>query len=116
VFFFALQEGRKDPSMARQNQVSHKNHPRVSYQQAKDSYFIHDGHVLSVSQCSASLFRDAVLALAPHWANNEDYNGFLAASKIDPVIRWYLLCSLSEAKRPLTLHGSRREAEQALSR
>ena len=88
--------------------------PRVSYQQAKSSYFIHGNQVLSVSQCSASLFREAVLALTPHWTSDESYNGFLAASKIDPVIRWYLLCSLSEAKRSLTLYSSRSEAEQAL--
>jgi hypothetical protein len=99
--------------MAGRAQASHNNPPTISYQQAKESWFMYKGQALSVSQCSASIFRDAVLALAPHWTRDESYNGFPAASKIDPVIRWYLLCSLSEAK-PLTLYGSRSEAEQAL--
>jgi hypothetical protein len=88
--------------------------PTISYQQAKESWFTHKGQPYSVAGCSASLFRDAVLSLMPQWASDENYNGFLAASKIDPVIRWYLLCSLSEAKRPLTIYSSKQETVQAL--
>jgi hypothetical protein len=87
--------------------------PALSYHAVKDSYFIHAGQIHSVADCPSTLFREAVLALMPRWSFSDLYASMVACPD-DVVVRWFLLCSLIEAKRPLQLYGSRDEAEQAV--
>ncbi|HEX3641631.1 MAG TPA: hypothetical protein VHV10_10095 [Ktedonobacteraceae bacterium] len=66
-----------------------------------------------VTDAPTEIFKAAVLALAPHWADSEIY-GPLLASPEDLAERWFLLCGLCEAKRAMRLYASREEAEQAV--
>jgi hypothetical protein len=50
-------------------------------------------------------------ALMPRWAFSDLYASMVACPD-DLAVRWFLLCGLCEAKRPLQLYGSREEAEQ----
>ena len=55
-----------------------------------------------------------MLTLAPYWAANEAYSGFLAASEIDFAVRWYLLVALAEAGKSMKLYADRDAAERAV--
>jgi hypothetical protein len=89
-----------------------QQHPRaaVTYDEMTKSYFIADGQVFPVASAPASIFRAAVLDQAPEWKSST----VLAGKDIDLVSRWWLLCELSMAGRPMTLYGSREEAERVL--
>jgi len=89
--------------------VSHAIHPRVSYAQAKESYFTHNDQAHSVASAPSSIFKAAILARAPAWASDESYSGLLLCPDLES--RWYLLNALAEAGKPLKIYAS---AEQAL--
>ena len=104
--------------MPKRGQIKQRNNsvyvPRVSYQVAKESFFCYDNQAYPVATCDSSIFRSAVLALAPTWANDEAYNGFLAFATIDMAVRWYLIVAMAEAAKPLKLYANREEAERAV--
>ena len=82
----------------------------ITYDEVTKAYFIADGQVFPVASAPASIFRAAVLDLAPQWQTSST----LASKDIDLVSRWWLLCELSKAGRPMKLYAGREEAERAL--
>ena len=91
-----------------------QQHPRagLTYDEATKAWFIADGQVFPVASAPASIFRAAVLDLAPQWQTSS----VLASKDIDLVSRWWLLCELSSTGRPMMLYASREEAERSLDR
>ncbi len=81
-----------------------ERHPRVpvALEQAVGAWFVHNGRAYLVARAPAATFKDAVLDLVP--------SATLADDDIDLVARWWLLCGLVEARRPMTLYASREEA------
>jgi predicted ester cyclase len=96
------------------HQASHTNYPPISYRQAKDAYFLHDGQVHSVSLCSTSLFREALLAamdtkrLSALPGALHDIKDVLSGPD-DLFSRWFLLChcGLRFTAKPMTLYASK---------
>jgi hypothetical protein len=82
----------------------------ITYDEAAKAWFIADGQIFPVASAPASIFRAAVLDQAPEWKSST----VLASKDIDLVSRWWLSCELSMAGRPMTLYGSREEAERVL--
>ena len=89
-----------------------QQHPRaaLTLDEIAKAYFIHDQQIYPVASAPASIFRAAVLDLAPQWQTSS----VLASKDIDLVSRWWLLCELSRAGRLMTLYAGREEAERAL--
>lgn len=87
--------------------------PSVTYEKAKLSYFIYANAVYSVAKCSAEVFREAVLAIAPHWIDSAVY-GPLVANPEDLADRWFLLVGLAEARQPMRLYPFKADAERAM--
>lgn len=87
--------------------------PPIDIQDAKQGWFVHNGDVYSVRTAPSAAFRDAVLALAPHWLYLNDERGALLATDMDFLARWWLLCELTHGERPMRLYGHRDDAEQA---
>jgi hypothetical protein len=100
---------------------AHSNPPPISYQQVQRSYFIHDGQVHSVAAAPASIFREAIeqamdtKRLTVLSGALQDIKDVLSGPD-DLFSRWWLLChcGLRFTAKPMTLYGSRGEAEQAL--
>ncbi|SRR5260370_30072048 len=82
----------------------------VAYDEVTKAWFLHAGQAYPVASAPASIFRAAVLDLAPQWQTSS----VLASKDIDLVSRWWLLCELSRAGRLMTLYAGREEAERAL--
>jgi hypothetical protein len=99
----------------------HSNPAPISYRQAQRSYFIHDGQIHSVSQCSASIFKEATLAamdtkrLSVLSGAIQDIKDVLGGPD-DLFSRWWLLChcGLRYTAKPMILYAGRDQAEQAL--
>ena len=89
--------------------------PPIDIVDAKHGYFVHNGDIYSVSEAPDTVFRAAVLALAPHWLFRNDEHGALLGSEIDFYARWWLLCELADTDRPMPLHASREAAERSCS-
>ena len=87
-------------------------HPRaaLTFDDVQRSWFAHYGQAYPVASAPAAIFRMAVLDLAPSWSSST----VLGSKEIDLVSRWWLLCELSGVGRPMTLYGSKEEAEQVL--
>jgi hypothetical protein len=78
--------------------------PPISLAKAKVSYFVYNRQAHSIADCSDTTFKEAVLKLAPHWKDNDEYAEVLEDS-MDIHTRWWLLCSLADSYCGMTLYA-----------
>ena len=96
----------------RLNYKSHNKNPMlppVDLEDAKHGFFVYDSEVYEVKTAPDAIFRVACYALSPTWKSAPQYSRLLNSEQIDFFARWYLLCELANAKRPMKLHTKREE-------
>lgn len=87
--------------------------PKIDYADVKRLWFAHAGHAYPVCTAPVDVFRAAVIQKAPKWEFHETYGPVLSQIAFDRHDRWWLLNSLIDDKRPISLYQSREAAEQA---
>jgi hypothetical protein len=97
---------------------SHDAHlPRLSYQQAKTAWFVSEGKAYALGLAPAGVFRAFVQHCTPKGRlprkiGYDDCLRLLASRKIDLEARWFIVCSLLEAKIAVPLYASQQEAKK----
>jgi hypothetical protein len=92
------------------NLVTHPG-PKLSLNQAKQSWFVLDNEPLPVSMCSTQDFKAFI---RPYMKAVKDPDTVAMARQrtLDIYERWFLLCNLSKART--ALYQSQSDAEQAI--
>jgi hypothetical protein len=110
-----IKSPRKGQVMAATRKAD-QQHPRaaLTFDEIAKSYIIADDQIYPVASCPSAIFKMVVLNQAPQWKDSPTYGPMLASATHDTVTRWWILCSLCEAGRPMKLYASREEAERAL--
>ena len=71
--------------------------PRVSFHDARDSWFLYQGNVYSVRACQSSVFKDSIEQYrVKKGRKNEDERvaELMQADTLDIFERWFLLCEV----------------------
>jgi|SRR5579872_654758 len=88
----------------------------VTYDDVMKAWFAHDGQAYPVASAPTSVFKAAVLRIAPEfWGNAAAQELFKGKVQLDAVDRWFILDALAEKQCTLQLYKSREQAEQAMS-
>ena len=99
-------------TMERRKNLDQHPTPELTYDEVIKAWFVHDRQAYSVEIAPSFIFRLAVLDLVPLWAKSPIYGASLMGLRIDIVDRWWVLCGLADAGKPMALYGSRGGAER----
>lgn len=81
--------------------------PELSFKLVLRSWFEYAGNIYAVRSAPTDIFTLAVLAKAPWMRFHDEYGPILAQDTLDEYDRWYLLCGLVAADKPIALYESR---------
>ena len=93
-----MQKRKKYSRTAHHKENASSYRPAISLAQAQISFFISSGKAYSIATTSDTIFKEAVLQLAPNWTTHETYAPILE-DEMDIYTRWFLLCSLADSER-----------------